>query len=190
MFLLGAMSTVLTLGIRTAIPYAVIAVVTGCAIASVSVVRRNEHVRPLLSTGWSPLLGAVVVSSASGRVLDAFVSRYEGYAMLAVAFGGMLLRLKAIYRVRTDIPLKVFREAQARYLCHVYRRRCTQLGRPSHPGPVPQVLVNLVRALSCLCCSSCPSPSRLPSSPSCASRRGSQRRSCSPYSLSSSSSPL
>ena len=106
MFLLGVMSTVLTLGIRTAIPYAVIAVVTGCAIASVSVVRRNEHVRPLLSTGWSPLLGAVVVSSASGRVLDAFVSRYEGYAMLAVAFGGVLLRLKAIYRVHIDIPLR------------------------------------------------------------------------------------
>jgi solute carrier family 41 len=89
MFLLGAMSTVLTLWIGTAAPYVVIAVVTLCAIAAVSVVRRNEHVRPLLSTGWSPLLGAVVVSSASGRVLDAFVGRYEGYAMLAVAFGGL-----------------------------------------------------------------------------------------------------
>ena len=100
MFLLGAMSTVLTLGIRTAVPYVVIAVVTICAIASVSVVRRNEHVRPLLSTGWSPLLGAVVVSSASGRVLDAFVSRYEGYAILAVVFGGVLLRLREIYLVR------------------------------------------------------------------------------------------
>jgi solute carrier family 41 len=91
MFLLGAMSTVLTLWIGTAAPYVVIAVVTLCAIAAVSVVRRNEHVRPLLSTGWSPLLGAVVVSSASGRVLDAFVGRYEGYAMLAVAFGGACL---------------------------------------------------------------------------------------------------
>ena len=88
MSLLGAMSTVLTLGIGTAAPYVAMAVVTLCGLASVIVVRRNEHVRPLLSTGWSPLLGAVVVSSASGRVLDAFVTRYEGYAFLAVVFGG------------------------------------------------------------------------------------------------------
>jgi hypothetical protein len=95
MALLGAMSTVLTLGIGTVAPYIVIAAVTLFALASVVVVRRNERVRPLLSTGWSPLLGAVVVSSASGRVLDAFVTRYEGYAFLAVVFGGMCTLLQA-----------------------------------------------------------------------------------------------
>ena len=90
MFLLGAMSTALTLGIGTVAPYVVIAAVTICALTSVAVVRQNEHVRQLLGAGWVPLLGAVVVTSASGRVLDAFVSRYEGYAILAVAFGGVL----------------------------------------------------------------------------------------------------
>ncbi|KAF8257116.1 hypothetical protein EI94DRAFT_1760608 [Lactarius quietus] len=87
--LLGVMSAVLTLGIGTVVPYLVITVVTVCAIASFVFVRRNEHVKSLLSTGWSPLLGAVVVTSGSGRVLDAFVSRYQGYAILAVAFGGL-----------------------------------------------------------------------------------------------------
>ncbi|KAI9445755.1 Mg transporter [Lactarius psammicola] len=72
MSLLGAMSTVLTLGIGTAAPYVVVA-----------------HVRPLLGAGWTPLLGAMVITSASGIVLDVFVSRYEGYAILAVAFGGI-----------------------------------------------------------------------------------------------------
>ncbi|KAI9436318.1 hypothetical protein H4582DRAFT_1965955 [Lactarius indigo] len=89
MSLLGAMSTVLTLGIGTAAPYAVVAAVTIGAIMCASIVRRNEHVRPLLSAGWTPLLGAMVIASASGIVLDAFVSRYEGYAILGVAFGGI-----------------------------------------------------------------------------------------------------
>ena len=105
MSLLGAMSTVLTLGIGTAAPYVVMAVVTLCGLASIVVVRRNEHVRPLLSTGWSPLLGAVIVSSASGRVLDAFVTRYEGYAFLAVVFGGACPVTAAIIP-RADIPLR------------------------------------------------------------------------------------
>jgi solute carrier family 41 len=91
MFLLGVMSTVFTIGIGTAAPYVVVAVVTLCSIACVSVVRRNEHVRPLLSAGWTPLLGAMVISIASGIVLDAFVNRYEGYANLSVAFGGACL---------------------------------------------------------------------------------------------------
>lgn len=89
MSLLGAMSTVLTLGIATAAPYAVVAAVTLFAIMCASIVRQNEHVRPLLSAGWTPLLGAMVIASASGIVLDAFVSRYEGYAILGVAFGGI-----------------------------------------------------------------------------------------------------
>ncbi|KAH9162273.1 hypothetical protein EDB89DRAFT_2026491 [Lactarius sanguifluus] len=89
MSLLGAMSTVLTLGIATVAPYAVVATVTIFAIMCASIVRQNEHVRPLLSAGWSPLFGAMIIASASGIVLDAFVSRYEGYAILGVAFGGI-----------------------------------------------------------------------------------------------------
>jgi hypothetical protein len=109
------MSTVLTLWIGTAAPYIVIAVVTLCAIAAVSVVRQNEHVRPLLSTGWSPLLGAVVVSSASGRVLDAFVSRYEGYAMLAVVFGGMCF-VTVQYSAVLRFPILFLRSSRRRGL--------------------------------------------------------------------------
>ena len=91
MSLLGVMSTFLTLGIGTATPYVVVAVITISSIWCVSVVRKNEHVRPLLGTGWTPLLGAMIITSASGLVLDVFVSRYEGYAILAVAFGGACL---------------------------------------------------------------------------------------------------
>ena len=83
---------------------------------------RNEHVRPLLSTGWSPLFGTVVVSGASGRVLDAFVRHYEGYAKLAVVFGGVLLRLREIDRVRAEVLCVAQHKAQqCRYSLTLYK---------------------------------------------------------------------
>ena len=52
---------------------------------------RNPHVKSLITEGWSPLFGAMVISSATGIVLDMFVSRYEGFAILAVVISGTLL---------------------------------------------------------------------------------------------------
>jgi hypothetical protein len=88
MTLLGAMSTLLILGSSALVPFLVIGVVTLWAIACAYVVLQNEHVNPLLKEGWTPLLASMVITSASGIVLDLFVSRYDGYALLAVAFGG------------------------------------------------------------------------------------------------------
>jgi solute carrier family 41 len=53
--------------------------------------RRNLHVRELLTHGWSPLLGAMIISSGTGIVLDLFVSRYKGFALLAVVISGKYL---------------------------------------------------------------------------------------------------
>ncbi|KAI0255234.1 Mg transporter [Lactifluus subvellereus] len=89
MSLLAAMSALLILGIGTAAPFVVTAVVILFATFCATFVTKNEHVRPLLKEGWTPLLGAMVISSASGIVLDLFVSRYDGYALLAVAFSGV-----------------------------------------------------------------------------------------------------
>ena len=86
---LGAMSTLLILGSSALGPFLAIGVVVLWAIACTYVVLRNQHVKPLLKEGWTPLLGSMVITSASGIVLDLFVSRYDGYALLAVAFGGM-----------------------------------------------------------------------------------------------------
>ncbi|KAI0261732.1 hypothetical protein BC834DRAFT_894338 [Gloeopeniophorella convolvens] len=89
MTLLGVTSTLLILGIGTATPFITIGLIATCAVACAFIVRRNEHVAPLLKDGWTPLLGAMIITSGSGIVLDMFVSRYEGYALLAVAFGGV-----------------------------------------------------------------------------------------------------
>ncbi|KAI6021150.1 Mg transporter [Pisolithus marmoratus] len=39
--------------------------------------------------GWSPLFGAMVISSATGIVLDIFASRYQGFPLLAVVISGL-----------------------------------------------------------------------------------------------------
>lgn len=88
MTLLGVMSTLLVLGAGTLAPFLIIGIVVFWAIASTYVALQNEYVKALLKQGWTPLLGAMVITSASGIVLDLFVSRYDGYALLAVAFGG------------------------------------------------------------------------------------------------------
>jgi solute carrier family 41 len=96
------MSTLIILGIGTPAPFVVIAVIILFATACASIVRKNERVRPLLKDGWTPLLGAMVISSASGIVLDLFVTRYDGYALLAVAFGGRHLFENPSYRHPAD----------------------------------------------------------------------------------------
>jgi len=52
---------------------------------------RNPHVRSLVTEGWSPLFAAMIISSGTGLVLDMFVSRYEGFAILAVVISGASL---------------------------------------------------------------------------------------------------
>lgn len=49
---------------------------------------RNGSVRHLIFMGWTPLLGAMIISSGTGMVLDNFVDQYEGYGLLTVVIGG------------------------------------------------------------------------------------------------------
>jgi len=62
--------------------------VVGIGMACFAFTLRNTHVRPLLTQGWTPLFGAMIISSGTGIVLDMFVSRYEGFAVLAVVISG------------------------------------------------------------------------------------------------------
>lgn len=55
-----------------------------------AITRRNPDVKHLIWQGWSPLFGAMVISSGTGIVLDVFVSRFEDFALLAVAISGKL----------------------------------------------------------------------------------------------------
>ncbi|KAI0034981.1 hypothetical protein K488DRAFT_44212 [Vararia minispora EC-137] len=87
--LFGLCASVLATSSLPLVPILAVVLVVLCATACGVLVRRNEHVAGLLTQGWTPLFGAMVITSGSGIVLDMFVSRYEGYALLAVAFGGL-----------------------------------------------------------------------------------------------------
>ncbi|KAF8061747.1 Mg transporter [Lyophyllum atratum] len=85
----GGTSTILIRVINTPIPLFLSIFIVVFAIACFVLTIRNKHVRPLLTQGWSPLFGAMVISTGTGIVLDRFVSRYEGFALLAVVISGL-----------------------------------------------------------------------------------------------------
>lgn len=64
--------------------------------------RKNRHVRDLLWQGWTPLFGAMVISTASGLILDFFVSRYSGFALLAIVISGTLFFYELVHNIDTD----------------------------------------------------------------------------------------
>ncbi|EIN07878.1 Mg transporter [Punctularia strigosozonata HHB-11173 SS5] len=87
--LLGLVSSIFIFVINTPFPFVVTILLMLSASACVGFTRRNDSVKHLLGQGWSPLFGAMVISSGSGIVLDLFVSRYEGFALLAVVISGL-----------------------------------------------------------------------------------------------------
>ena len=87
--LLGVVSTILVPFIHTPFPFIIGILVICCAITCLLYTWNNPYVRPLLKEGWSPLFGAMAISSGTGIVLDMFVSRYEGFAVLAVVISGL-----------------------------------------------------------------------------------------------------
>ncbi|KAF4614609.1 hypothetical protein D9613_003392 [Agrocybe pediades] len=89
LLLVGTVSTLLIPFIRTPIPFIVAGLVVCITISCFIYTLKNPHVRPLLKEGWSPLFGAMAISSGTGIVLDMFVSRYEGFAVLAVVISGL-----------------------------------------------------------------------------------------------------
>jgi len=91
--LLGFVSALFISSIQTPFPFLVGIFVLCSAIACFVITFKNKHVRPLLKEGWSSLLCAMVISSGTGIVLDMFVSRYEGFALLAIVISGIFLNI-------------------------------------------------------------------------------------------------
>jgi solute carrier family 41 len=66
---------------------------------------RNAYVRELLSSGWIPLVVAMFISSGAGVVLDTFVSKFEGFALLVPVITGLPGACAAIFVSRTSTAL-------------------------------------------------------------------------------------
>jgi solute carrier family 41 len=86
--LLGVVSAFNVYFVHTPIPFIIIIALTLAAAGWSIITRRNSYVGHLLFQGWSPLFAAMIISCGTGIVLDLFVSRYEGFAVLAIVISG------------------------------------------------------------------------------------------------------
>lgn len=103
--LMGLVSSLLVNFVETPLPLVVLIVLALTTIACAVVVRRNEYVRPLITQGWTPLFGAMVISTATGIILDLFVSRYSGFALLAVIISGLPGAVGSVFVSRISTAL-------------------------------------------------------------------------------------
>ena len=86
--LLGVIAELLVHVLNTPVPLIIVILLVIAAVGWAFVTHRNEHVKHLLKEGWSPLFVAMAISSGTGIVLDTFVERYSGFALLAVVIAG------------------------------------------------------------------------------------------------------
>ncbi|KAF8626384.1 hypothetical protein AX15_005033 [Amanita polypyramis BW_CC] len=103
--LLGFVSNVLIPFLNTPAPSIILLLVISSAIVCLYFTRRNRHVRGLLLQGWSPLFGAMAISCGTGIVLDLFVSKYEGFALLTVVISGLPGAVGSVYISRFSTSL-------------------------------------------------------------------------------------
>jgi solute carrier family 41 len=103
--LIGLVSMLLINFLHTPIPLLLGCIVIAFAIFCTIYVRRNHHVRDLIFQGWAPLFGAMIISSGTGIILDLFVSRYEGFALLAVVISGLPGAVGSIFVSRLSTSL-------------------------------------------------------------------------------------
>ncbi|KAF5343539.1 hypothetical protein D9758_012934 [Tetrapyrgos nigripes] len=103
--LVGLVSTLLIPFLYTFVPLFVVFGVLLIFFLCLTNTLRNPYVRDLVKEGWTPLFGAMVISSTTGIVLDLFVSRYEGFALLAVVISGLPGAVGSIFISRLSTAL-------------------------------------------------------------------------------------
>lgn len=103
--LLGLLASSLVHFEGTFLATVILAAMAVACIASFIVTYRNAYVRELLTSGWVPLLMAMFISSGAGLVLDNFVGRYEGFALLAPVISGLPGACAAIFASRITTAL-------------------------------------------------------------------------------------
>lgn len=103
--LLGVISSILINVVNTPIPLICVTLTILSATICVFLVRRNSSVKDLIYQGWVPLFGAMVISCATGIVLDMFASRYKGFPLLAIVISGLPGSVGSIFVSRLSTAL-------------------------------------------------------------------------------------
>lgn len=86
--ILSLTSTLFLPLLSTIYPLLITLLLFGCAAGSAYKVTKNTDVKGLLALGWIPLIGAMLITSASGLVLDSYVDKYDGFGLFAIVISG------------------------------------------------------------------------------------------------------
>ncbi|CAG8607733.1 9655_t:CDS:2 [Ambispora gerdemannii] len=71
----------------------------------VRLVSSNKYVRDLLTSGWSPLFFAMIISSMAGLTLEQYIEKYSGLASLQPVLTALSGNLGSIYASRISTRL-------------------------------------------------------------------------------------
>merc|ERR1712137_819727 len=66
---------------------------------------RNKYVQSFLKIGWAPLFTAMLISTGTGLMMERFVMRYDGYAIMALLLTGITGNIGTILVSRTSTAL-------------------------------------------------------------------------------------
>ncbi|CDZ97391.1 Predicted divalent cation transporter [Phaffia rhodozyma] len=105
LFILAVIGSFIVPYISTPLPLMILPIILLAGVGFTWITLRNEYVSDSINTGWTPLLVAVTISSATGVVLDRCVDRYEGFAILAVAMTGLSGAVGSIHASRLSTVL-------------------------------------------------------------------------------------
>lgn len=64
------------------------------------IAKKNLQTREVLYHGWTPVMGAMLISSVGGLILDFMVSRFEGIAVFQPVINGVGGNLVAVQASR------------------------------------------------------------------------------------------
>jgi hypothetical protein len=128
----GAVSAALINFVNTPVPFILVLLVILSSLSCAVFTHRNPFVKDLIKQGWSPLFGAMVISSGSGIVLDIFASRYDGFPLLAIVISG-LFPLSNAEQFSLTRCCQVYQGALVLYLFLVYQPLYTRQPYYRHP---------------------------------------------------------
>lgn len=137
--LLGVISSILINVVNTPIPLICVILTILSATVCVFLVRRNNSVKDLIYQGWVPLFGAMVISCATGIVLDMFASRYQGFPLLAIVISGEWSESYSLYCYNAReqgflaaLGLYLFPDSRLLFMQHLRTHACTKANLPQN----------------------------------------------------------
>lgn len=89
----------------TPVPLISVIVMSAAALWFTRRVMRDAWVKDIARGSWAPLIGAMLISSGTGMVLESGVGKYRGFALLAISMTGLTGAIGAIHANRLSTQL-------------------------------------------------------------------------------------